>query len=242
MRKFERGYRVQHWEGATPPDKLILKGKHVYLRPLALEDADNLFQIFNRPDREFDWYYMPFGPFNNTSQVREWIGGLEGANDPNFFTMCLVNSDQPFGICSYLNIKPSAGSIEVGFIQVGADFQRSTYFTEAMYLLAKKAFQLGFRRYEWKCDALNERSRRAAHRLGFSYEGKFRQVLVVKGRNRDTKWFSIIDRDWPKLRTAFEIWLSPQNFNSNGTQKSSLSDLTRDFIETMDPDIACDRR
>lgn len=104
--------------------------------------------------------------------------------------------------------------------------------------MADKAFDLGFRRYEWKCDALNERSRRAAHRLGFSYEGKFRQALVVKGRNRDTKWFSIIDRDWPKLREVFEIWLSAENFDSAGEQKSALSDLTRRFIETMDPEIS----
>ena len=142
-----------------------------------------------------------------------------------------------FGFCSFLNIKPEAGSIEIGFIQVAPDFQRSTHFTEAMHLMAAHAFDMGYRRYEWKCDSLNERSRRAAHRLGFSYEGRFRQALVVKGRNRDTKWFSIIDRDWPAISKAFQNWLSPGNFDHMGRQRVSLSHMTAPQVVQFDPDL-----
>jgi len=235
--KFTRGDRVEGWTAAGLPQATRLPGRSVYLRPLEAGDADALFTQFDRPDRDFDWYYMPFGPFREVGELRGWIKGMEENSAPLFFVMCRLADDQPFGFCSYLNIRPTAGSIEIGFIQVGADFQRSTFFTEAMFLMADNAFSLGYRRYEWKCDSLNERSRRAAHRLGFSYEGKFRQAMVVKERNRDTKWFSIINKDWPGLRAAFKTWLAVDNFDAEGRQRRSLSELTRPFIATQDPDL-----
>ncbi len=159
-----------------------------------------------------------------------------------FYTMCAADSDLPFGFCSFLNIKPKAGSIEIGFIQVAPGFQRSVRFTEAMYLMAAHAFDLGYRRYEWKCDSMNARSRRAAHRLGFSYEGRFRQALVVKGRNRDTNWFSIIDTEWPDISKALQSWLSPTNFDRSGRQRESLSRMTAPLVVQFDPDFACQVR
>lgn len=234
---FARGDHVKDWVTAELPQAMRLDGQNVYIRPLETADADTLFEQYDLPERDFDWYYMPFGPFREIRDLRDWIESVQGESDLLFFVMCRSVDDQPFGFCSYLNIKPAAGSIEIGFIQVAADFQRSTFFTEAMFLMADYAFSLGYRRYEWKCDSLNERSRRAAHRLGFSYEGMFRQALVVKGRNRDTKWFSIIDKDWPKLKDAFKTWMMAENFDSNGNQHISLSKLTRPFVETQDPDL-----
>ena len=138
-------------------------------------------------------------------------------------------------MASYLRIAPEAGSIEVGNICFGPALQRTKAATEAMYLMMKWAFDAGYRRYEWKCNALNMPSRRAAQRLGFSYEGIFRQALVVKGRNRDTAWFAIIDKEWPALREAYAAWLAPANFTVAGKQRESLADLTRLVRAASDP-------
>jgi RimJ/RimL family protein N-acetyltransferase len=125
-----------------------------------------------------------------------------------------------------MRIDPNAGSIEVGGIMYSPRLQRTRAATEAMFLMMQRVFdELGYRRYEWKCDSLNEPSIRAATRLGFRYEGTFRQATVVKGRNRDTAWFSIIDRDWPQLKTAFTAWLAPENFDAAGNQRRSLADI-----------------
>jgi RimJ/RimL family protein N-acetyltransferase len=135
-------------------------------------------------------------------------------------------SDRPAGVASYLRIDPAMGSIEVGAILYSPALQRSPAATEAMYLMARHVFEeLGYRRYEWKCDSLNQASRRAAERLGFRYEGTFRQAWVVKGRNRDTAWYSIIDSEWPALRNAFERWLDPSNFDAAGKQRARLEAL-----------------
>ncbi|MEZ5287532.1 MAG: GNAT family protein [Vicinamibacterales bacterium] len=130
------------------------------------------------------------------------------------------------GVASYLRITPAAGTIEVGHIHFSPALQQTPAATEAMYLMMRRAFELGYRRYEWKCDALNAPSRRAAQRLGFSYEGVFRQALVTKGRNRDTAWYACIDAEWPALSRAFERWLAPDNFDAGGRQREALSDLT----------------
>jgi len=134
-----------------------------------------------------------------------------------------------------MRIKPGAGSIEVGHINLSQGLQKTRAATEAMYLLMAWAFEAGYRRYEWKCNAANLGSRRAAERLGFSYEGVFRQAGVVKGRNRDTAWFAAIDSEWPALKSAFETWLAPTNFDANGRQMQSLSDLTAPILVARDP-------
>ena len=148
--------------------------------------------------------------------------------DPNFVSFGIVPLDlgRAAGRASYMRIDPAQGSIEVGSIQYGAALARTRAATEAMYLLARHAFEdLGYRRYEWKCDSLNEPSRAAARRLGFTYEGRFRQAMVYRGRNRDTDWFSITDAEWPRLRTAYDAWLDPANFDADGRQQQSLSVL-----------------
>ena len=146
-----------------------------------------------------------------------------------------MTTGQLGGVASYLRIAPNQGSIEVGNIALAHHFQKTTAATEAMYLMMKWAFEAGYRRYEWKCNALNIPSRRAAQRLGLSYEGVFRQALVVKGCNRDTAWFAAIDKDWPALKEAFEAWLAPQNFTSEGNQKERLGDLTALVRVASDP-------
>ena len=146
-------------------------------------------------------------------------------DDPLFFAILDRADGKPAGVASYLRITPASGSIEVGHIHDAPRLQRSPAATEAMYLLMQRAFELGYRRYEWKCDALNAPSRAAALRLGFQYEGLFRQAVIYKGRNRDTTWFSIIDGEWPRLKRAYEQWLAPENFDGGGRQKRGLSEL-----------------
>lgn len=177
---------------------------------------------------------MPVGPFESEVALAQWIDSAQHSEDPMFFTFA-PTGEGPAGFGSYLRIAPDAGSIEVGFLSFSPKLQRTVAATEAMFLMMKWAFEAGYRRYEWKCNALNLASRRAAQRLGLSYEGIFRQAAVVKGRNRDTAWFAAIDQEWPDLKRAFETWLSPANFDADGQQKTSLSDLTRSILVSVDP-------
>jgi RimJ/RimL family protein N-acetyltransferase len=158
-----------------------------------------------------------------------------GQPDPFFYAVRNAESGSWEGVASFLRVNPQAGSIEVGHINYAPALQRTRAGTEAMYLMMRWAFEAGYRRYEWKCNALNLGSRRAAQRLGFSYEGVFRQAAVIKGRNRDTAWFAAIDSEWPALREAFEAWLSPSNFDADGQQKERLGDLTRLVRVASDP-------
>jgi RimJ/RimL family protein N-acetyltransferase len=168
------------------------------------------------------WDYLPYGPFDR-EEWHEWFAESAASTDPLFFA--LVVQGIPVGQASYLRIEPDHGVIEIGHIALGPALQRTAAATEAMFLLARHAFDdLGFRRLEWKCDALNARSRRAAERLGFTFEGIFRQHMIVKGRNRDSAWFSIIDKEWPARRRAFEHWLDPENFDRAGRQLKPLGD------------------
>jgi RimJ/RimL family protein N-acetyltransferase len=160
---------------------------------------------------------------------------MAGRNDPFFYALCDRATGRAGGVASYLRISPAAGSIEVGHIALAPVLQRSPAATEAMALMMGWAFSAGYRRYEWKCDALNLASRRAAARLGLSYEGTFRQAAVVKGRNRDTAWFAAIDAEWPRLSAAFNDWLAPANFDGAGRQRLSLSALTAPILVTRDP-------
>jgi RimJ/RimL family protein N-acetyltransferase len=172
--------------------------------------------------------------------VADWIAEAENSEDPLFFTFA-PEGEEAAGFGSYLRITPAAGSIEVGYLSFSPRLQRSVAATEAMYLMMKWAFEAGYRRYEWKCDALNAASRRAAQRLGLSYEGVFRQATVVKGRNRDTAWFAAIDAEWPALEAAFQTWLAPENFDADGRQKTSLRDLTAPILVARDPALHLDR-
>ena len=155
-----------------------------------------------------------------------WLRAVGDQKDPLFFSLFHHNSERAVGVASYLRVTPASGSIEVGHIHYSPLLQRTPAATEAMYLMMSRVFDLGYRRYEWKCDALNGPSRGAAKRLGFAYEGVFRQAAVYKGRNRDTAWYSIIDRDWIALKKAFESWLESGNFDDDGKQRVGLRSLT----------------
>lgn len=182
--------------------------------------ASNLLDAENR-----NWTYLPYGPFASVGDYRKWMEADCSGDDPLFHAVVDVATGQAVGVASYLRITPASGFIEVGHINFSPRLQRTPAATEAMYLMMARAFELGYRRYEWKCDALNERSCAAARRLGFSYEGTFRQATVYKGRNRDTAWFAILDIDWPIMRAAFESWLAPDNFDDHGRQRRRLEDL-----------------
>jgi RimJ/RimL family protein N-acetyltransferase len=181
------------------------------------------------------WTYLPYGPFATPDSYRAWVEDVCRQSDPLFFAIIDRAAGRAVGVASYLRINPSAGSIEVGHISYSPLLQRTPAATEAMFLMMERAFTLGFRRYEWKCDALNAPSCAAAQRLGFSFEGVFRQASVVKGRNRDTAWFAVIDREWPVLKAAFERWLHPANFDEQGKQRLRLSALTSCHPPTPKP-------
>jgi RimJ/RimL family protein N-acetyltransferase len=209
------------WAPVDRPARGNLRGGHVLLRPVSPGDADALFEVARDPSI---WTYLPYGPYVDADELRGRLTATAGSDDPLFFAICPLPAEQPQGVASYLRIEPQHGTIEVGHIWFGTPLQRSTAATEAIFLLARHAFDdLGYRRLEWKCNALNDRSRRAAERFGFTFEGIFRNHQVVKGRNRDTAWYAITDEDWPAIRQAFEAWLAPANFDDTGRQRAPLS-------------------
>jgi RimJ/RimL family protein N-acetyltransferase len=212
------------WTPLEPPDRSPLTGTHVSLRPIdATGDADSLFAASD--GHPAIWTYMPYGPFESVEDMRQMLTWAESSEDPMFFAIVRLADGRPLGMCSYLRITPSFGVIEIGHIWLGTALQRTTAATEAIFLLATHAFDdLGYRRLEWKCDSLNAASRRAAERFGFSFEGVFRKHQVVKGRNRDTAWYSITDDEWPAIRTGFERWLAAENF-ADGAQQRPLGEL-----------------
>lgn len=228
------GREVNGWTAPPRPDGLTLNGRFVSLEPLdAAKHAADLFRAFDGHDEL--WDYMPVGPFASSASFHRWMRDATAQKDPYFFAIRDVQRGKWVGFCSLLRISPEAGSIEVGFITFSPELQRTPAATETMFLLMQWAFEAGYRRYEWKCNALNMPSRRAAQRLGFSYEGVFRQHMVVKGRNRDTAWFAVIDSEWPALKEAFGVWLNPANFDRDGRQKERLADLTALVRVASDP-------
>jgi RimJ/RimL family protein N-acetyltransferase len=222
------GFPVKEWREADFPPKTNMAGRYCEIVPLDVDaHAESLFNSFAKDTENKNWTYLPYGPFESFSSFKSWLSTLTDSNDPFFYSIINLKDNAVVGLASYLRITPPQGVIEVGHIHFSPLLQRTPMATEAMYLMMQRVFdELGYRRYEWKCDSLNEPSRRAALRLGFTFEGIFRQALMYKGRNRDTAWYSIIDTEWPRLKKAFELWLAPSNFDSLGHQKNSL----RDFI------------
>jgi RimJ/RimL family protein N-acetyltransferase len=218
------------WTTPAHPVRAVMQGRYVRLEPLVVAHAEALHQANCSGPDDKNWDYLPYGPFESLSAYQDWVGSVTLDRDPLFYTIFRQEDDAAIGIASYLRINPAAGSIEVGHINFSPLLQRTPGATEAMYLMMKWAFEAGYRRYEWKCNALNEPSRRAAMRLGLSYEGVFRQATISKGRNRDTAWYAAIDSEWPALNAAFETWLDPANFDAGGRQRRSLSDLTRPVL------------
>lgn len=200
-----------------------MQGRYCSVVPLDVEaHAAELFRAFARGADGRNWTYLPYGPFDTESGFLEWLREIGPKDDPLFHTI-LDAEGVPVGLASYLRIDPASGVIEVGHIHFSPLLQRRPEATEAMFLMMRRVFdELGYRRYEWKCDALNAPSCRAAERLGFTFEGVFRQATHYKGRNRDTAWYAIIDKDWPRIREAFADWLKPDNFDAEGRQIAPL--------------------
>ncbi|MEM7498726.1 MAG: GNAT family protein [Pseudomonadota bacterium] len=208
---------------------MTLRGARVTLEPLALDHAPALHAANDDPAR---WTYLPYGPFEAAAYA-DWVREASRHPDPLFFAF--VANGGPVGIGSLMRIAPAAGSIEIGHLNFSRHLAGRPAATEGIFLMADWAFAAGYRRLEWKCDARNLASRRAAQRFGFSYEGVFRQAGVVKGRNRDTAWFAMMDWEWPALRQAFTAWLADTNFDGEGRQRQRLSLLTTPLLAARDP-------
>ena len=208
-----------------------MDGAYCRVEPLSPDKhALPLFEANQRDPEGRNWTYLPYGPFPLFEDYRAWITQCALETDTLYYAIVDKEVGHPTGVASYLRISPEAGSIEVGNLNFSPLLQGKRAATESMYLMMEKAFGLGYRRYEWKCNSLNAPSRRAAQRLGFSFEGVFRQAWVVKGHNRDTAWYSIIDREWPLLKPVFLRWLDPTNFDKSGRQIVALSDLTAPLL------------
>ena len=225
------GEPLTDWHDSRQPSLTPIEGQSCCLAPLdPVQHMADLFAVFSAQSSEKDWTYLPYGPFHSHDEFSVWLTSQSKHQDPFFYAIMNKDSHKAVGLASYSQINPAHGSIEVGHIHFSPTLQRTTLATEAMFLMMKHAFEdLGYRRYEWKCDALNERSRKAALRLGFTFEGIFRQAVIYKGRNRDTAWFSVIDKEWPRIKQAFEKWLSPKNFDTQGQQLASLG-LVRETL------------
>ena len=230
----EVGDPLPGWRPPPQPPRESLDGRYCTVEPLdPSRHLDSLFDANNRDPDSRHWTYLPYGPFASKEEYREWMEGTCLGPDPQFYAIVDTRLERAVGLASYLRITPAIGSVEVGHLRFSSLLQRQPAATEAMFLMMENAFDLGYRRYEWKCDSLNEPSRTAAERLGFTFEGRFRQHTVVKGRNRDTDWLSVLDNEWPPLKAVFEQWLDPANFDDGNRQRTSFSDLTREARARM---------
>ncbi|WP_158890219.1 MULTISPECIES: GNAT family N-acetyltransferase [unclassified Pseudomonas] len=211
------------WTPAQLPQPRLLQGRYVRLEPLDPQrHGDDLWAALHDQDPAL-WDYLPYGPFTERAAFDSWLAGLAQGRDPLFHAVVDPRDGRALGQLSLMSIVPEHGSIEIGHVAFGGRLQRTPLATEAFYLLMQEAFALGYRRLEWKCDDANARSKRAAERLGMRHEGLFRQHRVVKGRNRDTAWFSLLDHEWPMVDAGFQRWLAAENFDAEGRQLSALA-------------------
>jgi len=225
-RQIDLGTRIDAWQGAMRPAPVVLAGAHCRLEPLRPAHAEGLFDAYGADRDGLVWDYLPYGPFYSLDEFEAFLTESCLGDDPLFYAVIDRKSGCPVGMASYLRIDPANGVIEVGHINFSPMLQRRPAATEAMYLMMRQVFaDWGYRRYEWKCNNLNERSKAAAARLGFTWEGVFRQAAVIKGHNRDTAWFSILDSEWPVCDAAFRAWLDPANFDDDGGQLAGLAAL-----------------
>jgi RimJ/RimL family protein N-acetyltransferase len=220
------GESLPDWQAPAFIPHDVLSGRFCRLEPLDVERHAQALYAANSLDAEGrNWTWLPYGPFADFPAYRAWLEKMAALRDPQFYAITDAQSGLALGVAAFMRIYPAHGIVEVGHLNFSPLLQQKPAATEAMYLMMRRAFELGYRRYEWKCNALNTPSRRAALRFGFRFEGIFRQALVSKGRNRDTAWYSIIDPEWPGLQRAFETWLAPDNFEAAGQQKRTLADL-----------------
>ena len=223
---------MPHWQPPERPSRIVLDGRYCRVEPLhAARHAAELFAANALDADGAGWTYLTSGPFADFAEYQAWVEKVSVSDDPLFHALIDLRTQKAVGVAAYMRIDPAHGVVEIGSLRFSPLMQRTPVATEAMYLMMRHAFELGYRRYEWKCDSLNAPSRAAAQRFGFSYEGLFRQAMVNKKRNRDTAWFSIIDSDWPALNEAFTRWLAPENFDAEGKQRMALSALTGPLLK-----------
>jgi RimJ/RimL family protein N-acetyltransferase len=229
------GFPLADWQACEHPRGAVMTGKLCRLEPVDVDKhASGLFAAFSQDHDSRNWTYLPYGPFAMEEELRSWMLTTCLGDDPCFFSVIDLATGKAVGVASYLRIVPGVGVIEVGHIHFSPLMQGRPISTEAMYLMMRQVFDVwGYRRYEWKCDALNRPSCAAALRLGFMFEGIFRQATMYKQRNRDTAWYSILDREWPAAKAAFESWLEAGNFAVDGGQKTSLSQIMRQALAEL---------
>ena len=219
------GFPLPGWSARMRPPRTAMVGRLCRVEPIDVERHAADLHAANLQDKEGrNWTYLAYGPYQRLEDYRDWMRKTCLGEDPLFHAVIDLKTGRALGVASYLRIDPAPGVIEVGHINYAPPLQRTVAATEAMFLMMRRVFdELGYRRYEWKCDALNAPSRAAALRLGFEFEGIFRQATVYKSRNRDTAWYAIVDGDWPELKARYERWLDPANFDAAGKQRRSLS-------------------
>lgn len=218
------GYAIENFKIPVIPNFTKLKSCSVLIEPISYSHLPALYAAFTQDISGKNWTYLPYGPFANENEFLIWAEKTCFGEDPKFYT--IIGSKGPAGVASYLRIKPNIGCIEIGHIHLSPLLQQTRAGTEALLLMIEWVFKSGYRRLEWKCDSLNEPSRRAAKRFGFSYEGTFRQALIYKSRNRDTAWYAITNEDWSNLKNAYQTWCAPNNFHANDVEIKKLSELT----------------
>lgn len=223
------GEPVPNWSSRERPPRTVMQGRLVRLEPLDAERHGNDLYLAQAEDKDGrNWTYLFQEPPKDLAAFKTWLAEIEAKDDPLPFAIVDQQTHRAVGYATYLRIDPAMGVIEVGNINFSPRLQQKPNATEAMFLMMKRVFdELGYRRYEWKCDSLNAASRRAALRLGFTFEGIFRQAVVYKGRNRDTAWYSIIDKEWPAIWAEFNAWLDPGNFDEKGQQRRPLNQQAR---------------
>ncbi len=221
------GEPVPDWTPRPLPPRTPMEGRFCRVERLDCErHAAALHEVYALDAEGRNWTYLPYGPFRSVLEYQSWVKSVQADDATLFHAIVDLASGAPLGVAAYLRIDPAMGSIEVGHLSYSPALQRTRPATEAMYLMMRRAIEeLGYRRYEWKCDSRNAPSMKAAERLGFRYEGSFRQAVVMKGRTRDTAWFSVLDSEWPALRAAFEAWLDPGNFDASGKQRTGLTEI-----------------
>ncbi|TAJ20553.1 MAG: N-acetyltransferase [Dehalococcoidia bacterium] len=221
------GGPVEGWTPSVSPARTAMAGRYCRLEPLNVaHHAEDLIAACAGDVEGRMWTYLPYGPFESPAAHRAWLADAAAAPDQSFFAILDVATGRAVGVAAYIRDDPRHGVIEVGHLAYSPLLQRTPASTEAMYLMMRRVFEeCGYRRYEWKCNSHNAPSWDAAERLGFKFEGIFRQLQVVKGHNRDTTWLSILDSEWPALRAAFEAWLHPSNFDAEGQQRRRLEDF-----------------
>lgn len=220
------GAALPDWQPARMPEASVMQGRYCRLEPLECErHASDLYSAYASAPDGSDWTYLTEERPESLSDFRRWL--MQRALDKGFvtYTVICLQRHKPVGLVSFLRIDSGNGSLEIGGVTWSPLMKRTVIGTEALWLMAARTFELGYRRCEWKCDSLNAPSRRAALRLGFTYEGTFRQMMTRKGRSRDSDWFSIIDGEWPAIDAALQAWLAPENFDETGQQRVALGTL-----------------